>query len=715
MDWARLKKSEKDFQAAYELVLRLDYVGPDREEAWELQAEVLEKRGMTAQAIEIYLQLAEAQKDAEQAAGYLLRAYRLYLTDGCCESAQELLARATIIAPDAIPVQYYHGAELADVMEGASSPQELMEWAEYYLDDECVEAVIALYQAALCLDPAYHYAKIALAGILPIRLRYEESEQIYLDLLQEFPDNPTYLLEYARVRSWNKKHAEALRLYDLLLVRYPDNPVLYIEKAHVAMWSQNGRLAKNTYDLLLQETVDSHLLEVLDTFPDHSQVVDVACTLMQHLEQRSIYGGVDEVIECLEVRKKLLQEQPCGAIERAIIGLWAQYRIQKYTYLEMKAAMAGWQGHFFESLCYMERLIEFAPGSEETLFNYAEAWCSLGLCGRSQGLFYKIRRMDPLHNIVNLALTRREIINQPALLMDYSLWSEIGRGQLSGITRHYFRWGVENTICCPTKVRLTYDLLLDHSYINHHNFLAHAFTVNYRDTYNKYLAAEGFLTRKVGGNYSIHGPWLWNARLTMRPCDGLRWIVGTERRDEFYNYFGIFDGTQSTSVFTLAQCDLTRLLTIEAGAQYLKYSDHNQQNVAQLGVSYKLTEYPRVLRFIFQGEYRTFQNMDEFVYDGETLVNIIHPYWTPQHYLAGRVGFEFYHDLTTLEFCGAERQFYIVNFMTEEDTQDNPGVSLAVELHWEWANHWSFVFSGVVNHTRQWDGEGLKTTLMYRF
>ena len=711
MDWARMKKVEKDFQAAYELVLRLDYFGSEQEEAFVLKAEVLEKMELIDEAIETYLRIALAQTDPALNADYILRAYRLYVKEGCCEAAEELLRRAAVLAPESIGVRYYQGVNLADVIEEAASPQELMEWANYYLDDECVDAAIALYQAALCLDPNYYYAQRGLAGLLPIQFRYEEAVQIYMGLLRTFPDNPTYLLEHARLRSWDKQYAEALLLYDLLIRKYPDNPRLYIEKARVAMWAQNGRLAMNTYNCLLRDAVDSHLLSLLDP----SLSIETISLLMKHLEQRSIYGGVDEVADCLEVRKKILEGEPCGPIERAILSLWAEYRIQKSTYLEMKAAMAAWEGHFFESLCFMRRLIALEPGNQEALFNYAEAWCSLGLCGHSQCLFHKIRRLDPLHSVVNLALMRREWLNTPAALMDYSLWNEVGRGDLSGITRHYFKWGVENTICCPTKVRLTYDLLIDHSYINNHNFIAHGLTVNYRDTYNKHLAAEGWLTRKFHGNYSIHGPWLWNARLTIRPADGLQWVFGTERRDEFYNYFGVFNGTQSTSLFTLAKCDLSRLLTIEAGAQYLHYSDHNQQNMAQLGVSYKLTEYPRVLRFLFQGEYRTFQNMDEFIYADDNLVNIIHPYWTPQHYLAGRVGFEFYHDLTCLPFCGAEKKYYIVNCMAVEDTQDNPGISVALEIHWEWANRWSFVFSGVVNRTRQWYGEGLKTALMFRF
>ncbi len=533
-----------------------------------------------------------------------------------------------------------------------TSPGELLEWGALLVDDGCVPKAIELYQEALEIDADFDPARLGLADFFATELLYGQAIRIYEELLCEFPESPGFELQYARLVSWDKQYIRALCLYNEYIEQYPCNPIPRIERARVALWAQKGSLAKHYYEQLLAP-------------PDDSS--------------------------------------------------WALCRIQRSVELEMNTQWALWNNRNLSALRYFNEWIDERPGSEDALFGYAELCCSLGMIEEAQCIFEKIHVMDPQHSIVNRALDRRVILDRPATVALYDYWHEVGYGELVGIWRHKPRIGCEYPLNPQTTLRCFYDYFVDHTLINHHTFKAQGLTVEYQQAINPCLAAACTLTGKFGGNYHIHGKWTGSAHLDARATDILQMSVGCERKDEYYNYFGVLRGVQSTSVWANSALNPCRRLFLESGYQYYRYNDHNSLNVVRAASTYQLTEYPCILRFILQGEYRNTAQLDQFIYLGDTLVDIIHPYWCPQRYWAGRGGIEWYHDLTRFSFCGGQKKYYSARLTAGDDTQNNPGMSFNLEYHCDWANCWSLQVAGAVFRSRQWDAEGVWSSLSYRF
>lgn len=158
-----------------------------------------------------------------------------------------------------------------------------------------------------------------------------------------------------------------------------------------------------------------------------------------------------------------------------------------------------------------------------------------------------------------------------------------------------------------------------------------------------------------------------------------------------------------------------RKLHLEAFYKYLAYTDNNNLNNAAASIDYELTEYPKIIKLSFQGEYRNCAKTNEFIYVGDTLVDIIHPYWSPQHYYAGRFLIEWNHNLTAVDFIGAEKLRYSIRGMVGDDTDSNWAGSLAAEFHYDWDNRWSFQITALGQYSRLWKAAGVWSSLSYAF
>jgi hypothetical protein len=191
--------------------------------------------------------------------------------------------------------------------------------------------------------------------------------------------------------------------------------------------------------------------------------------------------------------------------------------------------------------------------------------------------------------------------------------------------------------------------------------------------------------------------------------------MGYDRTDELYNYFGIKQGIQANSWWMSVNSDITHKLEVMGQAKYMSYNDDNDAQRYLLGAGYSFTDHPRIFKVALTGEYRNTKDSDEYHYEDDHLVNITHPYWTPQNYYAGGVTFEWYHDLSKLLFCGSQLHFYDLALTLGTDTESNPSVELRGEWHYEFLNHWTFSITGLIHRSQSWDAEGMWGSIRYQF
>jgi len=246
-----------------------------------------------------------------------------------------------------------------------------------------------------------------------------------------------------------------------------------------------------------------------------------------------------------------------------------------------------------------------------------------------------------------------------------------------------------------------------------------------REAYGGSIEAEGILnpavraalgyTRKDYRDEALEDKNLGYGRLWINLKDYARLGLGYERTDELYNDFGIRQGIQADQWWAGLSSHLTRRLEVEAEGRAIRYTDDNDGSRITLKAGYAFTDHPRIFKITGTGEYRDTKHGNVYHYRGAELVDITHPYWTPEDYYGATLTLEWYHDVSSLFVCGSELHFYDVRLSFGTDTEHNPAVRLEAEWHYEFRDRWTVNLKGLLHSSEEWDANGLWMTLQYRF
>lgn len=620
-----------------------------------LQAEYYFHSHQYDEALKSYLALANDADSPLKQAFFFTRAGEAARHNECQEDkAHALFEKAHQLNPAAVRPRYFLGYSF----DNTTAPsQEVQEWANCLIEDGCIEEATALLEEVQIADPLYFPGPWALADLYSMKFRYEATLEIYSDLFATFPDSQMILLQLARAYSWIKEYDLSIALYNRLMQDDPQNSLFVFEKAHVALWSQNYPLSWLMYCSLLD--------------PEW--------------------------------------------VEAPTIEDFARWQIHMTACLELEAKKAAWYNLPLEGLSAFERYLAFRPNNTEALFEYAQLYQILGTCCKAASIYDYILELEPNHSLAQMVLGRIAYQESPKVADSYTLWSEEGYGVLSAITRHKILWKVQAESDCQTQAAVYQVLFSDHPYFNGGSFVANGLGVEYSRVVNERFSFQGAYTRKVGSSYHLHYHNLGLAQATYRFND--RWLatVGYDRADEFYNYFGIKQGIQSDAYWTRLSWNTTRDLRIEGYYRYLRYTDDNFLNNAMVNFNYQFTDFPKIWRASLQGEYRNTAHPAIEIFVGPQLVDIIHPYWCPQDYFAGRLVIEYYHDLAFFNFVGAEKNSYLLRLTVGDDTDNNHAISGGFEWHYDWGNRWSAYLSGLAHYSPLWKAAGLWAQLSYAF
>ena len=362
-----------------------------------------------------------------------------------------------------------------------------------------------------------------------------------------------------------------------------------------------------------------------------------------------------------------------------------------------------------------EELLGFTPGNEEAIFDYAQIECALGLCDREAKTYKKLLDMDKLHGLAGKALERVKIRRNPSVKLGQIYWAERGRDGLTEIDRYRTDLGVDVPIDCRFHLKLTGHHWIEHPGFTDESYGANGFTLGAGGTLNPYIKGEAGWTKKIYRDDEFENTDTGYAHLWFNFRDYAVVGLGYDRTDELYNYFGIRQGIQANSWWMSIDSDITRRLEVMGQAKYMSYNDDNDGQRYLLGAGYSFTDHPRIFKIALTGEYRNTKNHDVYQYEDDQLVNIIHPYWTPQDYYAGGITFEWYHDLSKLLFCGSQLHFYDLALTLGTDTESNPSVELRGGWHYEFLNHWTFSITGLIHRSQLWKAEGMWADIRYQF
>lgn len=114
-----------------------------------------------------------------------------------------------------------------------------------------------------------------------------------------------------------------------------------------------------------------------------------------------------------------------------------------------------------------------------------------------------------------------------------------------------------------------------------------------------------------------------------------------------------------------------------------------------------------------------------FEFQGNNLVNIKHPYWTPENYIAEGLTFEWHHDVSKFLFSGNQSHFYdiLVTPGTNSELLETPETNLKDKLslqiegkwHYEFYKRWTVGIEGLLYRSKVWDADGIWGIIQYQF
>lgn len=197
--------------------------------------------------------------------------------------------------------------------------------------------------------------------------------------------------------------------------------------------------------------------------------------------------------------------------------------------------------------------------------------------------------------------------------------------------------------------------------------------------------------------------------------DSFQVILSCNKEDEIYNFFSLKQAIQSINSWVTISSNLTRYWSISGTYQYYRYNDNNSQQHVNLMTAYQFSEDPNVFKVILEGNYRNAAHQSIPITIGTTLVDVIHPYWTPDHYFSGSITLQYHLDYRVFMFCEAPQRYFDLKISAEADNAHNPAVQGVLEWKHEFEEHWGFELKGLIHRSPLWNAEGAWATLYYRF
>ncbi len=726
LSYVNLRLQQKDFVEALRHTEELLALEPRNSEFLLLKGDVLFAGRCFEEAIAAYLQVSLNSGQYVKAQLGLGKAYR-QLFD--FENANAALEKAASVEPENIDSRYHliesrfylaqiagtQDALLQEVLAKEQSPLLLSKWADLFLSMGKSEYARYLFMRAGEIDDLYFPAFIGMADTFSIMFQYDTAICLYMDLLEDFPENSKLVMSLARLFSWNKSFDEAYAWYDWMSSLNPKDPLPVREKARVAMWAKDHCLAVETYNKLLTPAVDSILYETLhESLPGYEWSLPTDDQLGSTYDGYKGYEAFSGLIaeDCLEMPQEL-----AGEIQLALLDNLDLYLLQRSVALELKAKELAWHKRFIPSLPVYQQLIEIAPGLEEGLFDYAQVLCSLGQCSCARQLYNDILDLDPNHTMVRLALDYSLQKDHIAVGNNFSYWREIGSGTFSQsqIARYRNDTFIEYPFSCDGALRFIQQEYVENPFQNfkYYPAIGESIEGDYRFNEN-FKGSAGITYKNYFGKFRDRFTCFGRFNYNFNDCFQVN--LGVERVNEIYNFFSLQQAIQSSIAWFGLTSNITRFWYAEANFRYFRYNDHNSQVWVNLRSEYQLTdESPNVVKLLFAGNYRNTAENSVNIVAGDELVNVIHPYWTPQRYFSGSVGLQLRHDYREFEFCEAPERYFDFFVIAEQDSVNNPSIEAIAAWKHDFSGHWGLELKGLIHRSRQWNAEGAWATIKYRF
>lgn len=651
---AELKIQENDFDAAEGFAKNLLQIDPHSLKYLQLMAKILFHKRLYCDSIAIYDELKIYRKYNLQAYVQIGRAYQ-HMGLNCEAEAAFLSAQA--IDPKSIEAKYYLAGENVNTRD--------------FID--------GIISNSFNPQDLNEWANIYIQNGKP-----EFALALFTKILELDPKYFPAQIGQAEMLSTFFSYACSLEIYQNLLNAFPENSKIMLAIARVISWTKNYDKAIEYYNRIIQ-------LNPINPVPYREKARTALWDKKFNLAMRTY----NEIL---------------------LLPTDDYFLIQESVLLEKQAKKLNWNKHYICSLKAYKKLLDYNPGNEEAFFDYGQVYCNLGLCGCSKNVYTRLLNIDPNHSLVKMALYRNEMRNHLGLQGNFSYWREVGSGTFSAsqIARYRLDEVVEIPLSCSSHLRFSQQEYVENPFFNFKFYPAEGQTIEADHVFNAHVNVFVSATYK---NYfsKFKSTITSHNRILFTLNDYLQILLSYNKEDEIYNYFSLKQAIQSNVGLITLTSKLTRYWNISGTYQHYRYNDHNSQIHFNLLTEYQLTDDPNAFKLILQGDYRNAAHQTVSILDGTQLINMIHPYWTPNKYCAASLTFEWRHDYRWFEFCEAPQRYVDAKITGLLDNAHNPSIAAILEWVHEFNCHWKFEIKGFIQRGPLWNAEGAWATLNYRF
>lgn len=526
-------------------------------------------------------------------------------------------------------------------------------------------------------------------------------------------------LYMARILGWIRKYDQSLDVYSQILNAHPDNRKARKEAARTAYWAKKNELGDSLYRQLFTPTVDAllaqHLAQAAERTASQSEA-QLIRELIPQDPQATVFQEFEALLRLVEHPEADLPAPIRTRVGDILDNLRPEYVRHKQAWLEYRAKQSMWNRRFIPAMHRLQELVGLEPTNQEAWFDLAQTQCVLGLCDLEAGAYSRLLDLSPKHNLARRALNRQEIRSSPALTARYYLWDEHGRGELNQMIRQRTDLSLEIPLDCRDSLGLTLSRHWEDPHRHTREVTAESLRLQGRIRLNAFWSGDFDLRLKNYQDSAYASQESGHLGVHFNAWDLARLQFRFARENLLPNAFALAQGIYADTWRAEVTSHLTHSLSAAVGGQYVDYSDHNEGVQADVALGYALTEHPREFKITVSGEYRDTGHESREIWDQQnTVTDITHPYWTPQDYLGTALILQWRHDLSEFQFCGTQEHIYDVQLTAGTDTDSNPSIELKGTYTVDFTQHWRLELEGMLHESQDWDAKSVIAGLRYRF
>jgi len=690
---------------------------PDNLQGLSLLAKIFSKQKNFEKALKIYQKIATIQGETEEA---YIQIGLIHNKLNQKDEAKEYFSKAYEINPLDAAAQYFYlislGIDHQKILEQALS---LSEYNQLRFANLCIkykkhDLSKKLLQSLYEKDPDNYLIMTSYVNYYSSRQNFSAANVILKKALKIYPNNYTLLLKLAENYSYNHQYDLSLNIYNQLIALNPCNPNLIIQAARVSGWNKSYLQAENYYKSLINSCLKNDF--------DKAISKAISSTELQTLLKNSSFKQIHCLLKDPSYEISFENSQKI----RLIYLRYAPALYYKnYAEKELIAKKAYWKEHYLTAMNANKKLLKDIPYSQEALFDLSQCYCYLAQYQKTEDQYNKILNEFPDHSLAQKALNKLQYFKHRSLEGKYHFWEEKGYGELDRIIRQIYSLQYFHPINYKHEISATIKEWLEKPIFSGQYIIpnrvnkeetipGNSLKLAYFGRLSPYWQVQASFEPKISYN-KFPAKVFANIETTFHIEDFAKMTIGLEREPWMDNYYALKQGITLNSLYLASHSKIDQKIHLDLKARLGHYSDSNTLYTAGADMNLFLSTYPKILQATFAGEYRHTKKIDRYVLNGNTLENIIHPYWSPQAYQAYRFNLIWTHYLQKDHFCGSNKHYYQIGASASNDSEENKGYSFTGKWYYQWNNHWLFYIEGNLYNSKKWDAREVNIHLRYWF